>query len=165
MTNLPANNLLDTKDKWPSIARDILISRLPSLTETAVTVQDIASYYGMTVSNLKLLLDVPAFQEILKTTKEQIDSLGPDAALILRKQEIAASVMEKLYSKFIHDDLHDKDSLRFLEILQKDYGKKEEAVAAANATTQVVITLPQLDNPKLNHLRQAQVIDVGTDYE
>lgn len=160
---------------WSDVARDLVLSRMPQHgpSELRVTLEHVLIEYGMTLEEGLELFQDPEFEELLDQEKMKASDYGSDAAHTYMVRDMVIDFSVRLHKKMTleMDKLEPKDLLKYYEVVLKAAGwlearKPRESAAELGVTgngvqVQVqVINVPQLSNPKLNHLTAgAKVID------
>jgi len=149
--------LLQKHHQWPIIARDLALLTDTQQTGSMYNVSDIAKAYGLKLEELSILLEVPAFQKLIKEEKHKLEA-EPHGGHKLRAEIMATDLQEVLYLRAKEGTAEPAVILKFLEHLARvagidgvDNKDKDKGNINQNAIS-VNINIPRLNNPKLNHL-------------
>lgn len=145
--------------RWASLARDLALISLPGAPVSEL--DDVLKTYGLTKAELKYILEVPKFKDLLKKEREEFEAQGPNAGMKQRTAMLAQALSEKMFRTAMSDSMEHKESLKLLELLLKSSGLMEEKQQSVQVQTNVGVALPLpqgLNNPKLKHCERA--IDV-----
>lgn len=162
-TTTPASlspTLLQKQHQWPIIARDLALLATPQM-GTAYSVEDIARAYGITISEMQVLLAVPAFKQYVKDEKDKITS-DPHGGNRARAELIAADIQEVLYLRAKEGTISDTVILKFLQHLDTVSGvidNKDKNNSVNQNAISVTVNVPRLNNPKLAHLYPVEEVE------
>lgn len=144
-----------SQTQWPGLARDLAILSAPDSPLSGIDV--ILETYGLTQADLRELALVPAFQDMYARELESVRAKGDRAGALYRAATFSQSLAEKLYRDAVAGRMEAKEAIRLLETLLKAAGLSGDGGTTVNVQNNVgvAIPVPRLNNPKLDHLREA----------
>lgn len=159
-------DLLEVQHRWPLIARDLVLMAQPGC-GSSYTLSDVAQHYDLTTEQLTALMQLPSFENLLKSEMARVKAMGPSAGFRLRAEILAGDLQERLYLRAQSGDMEDKQMLQLLAILMRSAGidTPAEPISTASApAVNISFNIPKLPtNRKLAHLMkqpQTNVIDL-----
>lgn len=152
--------LIQIQHQWPIIARDLVLLDTMQM-GTTYDMSDIAAAYGITIQDLRALIEIPAFQSCIEAEKKRFEALGPQAGIMFRAEAMALDLQEVLYLRAKQGEVDEKTIMSFLQYLSKISGlepAKENNNINQNAIN-ITVNVPKLDNPKLAHLYPVEDVE------
>ena len=137
---------------WPDLAKDLVLISLPG-TGTRTTLGMVLKEYRLDLGDLAPILESPRFKALLEAAAARAKSLGHRAGFVLRAEAILAALAEQIYLKAVTPTATLSDVVRAFAAVQQSLSGGSGA-GAAGATTNILIQVPRLDNPKLRHLER-----------
>lgn len=143
--------------RWPSLARDLAVMQTPGSPLTDFG--EIYDTYRITEDELKKVIQIPEFQQMYRNELEGFRAQGSRAASLYRAGTLSQALTEHLFSDAVAGKMKAPDMLKLLELLLKASGQLSPDVPAVSVQTNVgiAIPVPDLKNPKLNHLKAVEV--------
>jgi hypothetical protein len=142
--------------RWAGLARDCVYMCLPQ-SKKELTLPKILEDYGLTESEFALIMADPDFEELLRAEGARAKAMGPHAGFIFRVEAMTSDLAEHLHSRLTDPDdpAPLAELIRGYATLAKSAGLDELPERAKTVGTQVAVqvNIPQLTNPKLDHLR------------
>lgn len=150
------NQLILSRFRWPSIVQDLALMTVPGSPIKGLGA--ICQTYNLTEAELKSLLQVPQFKEMLKTALAEMQEQGGRGGARRRSLILSQALSDQLFRSAINGGMEAKDAIKFLELQMKSAGLLAEDKTQVNTQVNVGVKLPLpigLDNPKLKHLEVA----------
>lgn len=133
------SNPLKEHLRWPALAQDIALITIPNSPINGL--QEVCDAYGITQSELRDILSVPYFQQLLDTSMQELQKQGSKAGIRYRAMILAESLAEMLYRRANSGQMKDADALKLLDSLLKASGVDKDA-AGTQVNVQNNIALP-----------------------
>lgn len=133
------SNPLKEHMRWPALAQDIALITIPNSPINGI--QEVCDAYGITQPELRDILSVPYFQQLLDNSMQELRKQGSKAGLRYRAMVLAESLAEMLYRRANAGQMKDADALKLLDSLLKASGIEKD-VAATQVNVQNNIALP-----------------------
>lgn len=128
--------------RWPALAQDIALITIPNSPINGI--QEVCDAYGITQPELRDILSVPYFQQLLDTSMQELQKQGSRAGLRYRAMVLAESLAEMLYRRANSGQMKDTDALKLLDSLLKASGiEKEPAGTQVNVQNNIALPFPQ----------------------
>lgn len=128
--------------RWPALAQDIALITIPNSPINGI--QEVCDAYGITQPELRDILSVPYFQQLLDTSMQELQKQGSRAGLRYRAMILAESLAEMLYRRANSGQMKDADALKLLDSLLKASGiEKEPAGTQVNVQNNIALPFPQ----------------------
>lgn len=149
--------------RWPSLAQDLAVMYVPGSPIT--NIQQILETYGLTPAELKQIIEIPKFKEMVEIEQERFRSQGAVAGAKYRFGTLSQALAEKLYRDANDNKIDAKDTIKLLDLLLKASGVTEEKGTSVNTQVNVGVQLPlpkSLKETKLKHafpVVEAEVVD------
>lgn len=134
------SNPLKEHMRWPALAQDIALITIPNSPINGI--DEVCSAYGITKSELREILTVPYFQQLLDNSMQELKKQGSKAGLRYRAMVLAESLAEMLYRRANSGQMKDADALKLLDSLLKASGIEKDTAAATQVNVQNNIALP-----------------------
>lgn len=135
------SNPLKAHLQWPALAQDIALITIPNSPINGV--QEICDAYGITQPELREILAVPYFQQLLDSSMQELKKQGSKAGLRYRAMILAESLAEMLYRRANSGQMKDQDALKLLDSLLKASGVEKDASGAqVNVQTNIALPFP-----------------------
>lgn len=165
LTALVPRNVLEQRHQWPTIARDLVLTKLPQ-SGAVISEKDICDNYNITTEELAFLKELPEFLSFYEKEVKEARDLGHKAAHIYRAEAMATRVGEAIFNRVINNSCEVKDSIRFYELLLKTaqldkVDGTDQSQANSTMVPVININIPNLTNSKLDHIVSNRVIEVG----
>lgn len=125
--------------RWPALAQDIALITIPN--SPIKGIDAVCQTYGLTQDDLREILGVPYFQQLLDNSLQELQKQGSKAGLRYRAMVLAGSLAERLYRRANSGQMEDKDALNLLNSLLKASGIEKD-VASTQVNVQNNIALP-----------------------
>lgn len=127
--------------RWPALAQDIALITIPNSPINGI--QEVCDAYGITQPELRDILSVPYFQQLLDTSMQELQKQGSRAGLRYRAMILAESLAEMLYRRANSGQMKDADALKLLDSLLKASGiEKEPAGTQVNVQNNIALPFP-----------------------
>lgn len=127
--------------RWPALAQDIALITIPNSPINGI--QEICDSYGITKPELRDILSVPYFQQLLDTSMQELQKQGSKAGLRYRAMILAESLAEMLYRRANSGQMKDQDALKLLDSLLKASGiEKDPAGTQVNVQNNIALPFP-----------------------
>lgn len=127
--------------RWPALAQDIALITIPNSPINGV--QEVCDAYGLTKAELREIVAVPYFQQLLDTSLQEVSKQGSKAGLRYRAMILAESLAEGLYRRANSGQMKDADALKLLDSLLKACGIEKDAGTQVNVQTNIALPFPQ----------------------
>ena len=135
------SNPLKEQMRWPALAQDIALITIPNSPINGL--QEVCDAYGITQPELRDILSVPYFQQLLDSSMQELQKQGSRAGLRYRAMILAQSLAEMLYRRANSGDMKDQDALKLLDSLLKASGiEKEPAGTQVNVQNNIALPFP-----------------------
>lgn len=135
------SNPLKEQMRWPALAQDIALITIPNSPINGI--QEVCDAYGITQPELRDILSVPYFQQLLEDSMQELKKQGSKAGLRYRSMILAQSLAEMLYRRANSGDMKDSDALKLLDSLLKASGvDSKEAAAQVNVQANIALPFP-----------------------
>lgn len=136
------SNPLKEHLRWPALAQDIALITIPNSPINGI--QEVCDAYGITQPELRDILSVPYFQQLLDTSMQEVQKQGSKAGLRYRAMILAESLAEMLYRRANSGQMKDQDALKLLDSLLKASGIEKDPVGTqVNVQTNIALPFPQ----------------------
>lgn len=135
------SNPLKEHLRWPALAQDIALITIPNSPINGL--QAVCDTYGITQPELRDILAVPYFQQLLETSLQEVQKQGSKAGLRYRAMILAESLAEMLYRRANSGQMKDADALKLLDSLLKASGiEKDTAATQVNVQNNIALPFP-----------------------
>lgn len=135
------SNPLKEHMRWPALAQDIALITIPNSPINGI--DEVCSAYGITKSELREILAVPYFQQLLDNSIQELKKQGSKAGLRYRAMVLAESLAEMLYRRANSGAMKDGDALKLLDSLLKASGiEKDTTATQVNVQNNIALPFP-----------------------
>lgn len=147
---------------WSRIACDLVYMSLPqAASSAAITYEDVASAYHLTIQDLCVLSGMEDFIKLVEKERDRAKQMGHRAGFLMRSEAIATELVETMYSRLCKSDAvtEVKDLIKAVELMIKVSGlsAEKDSSGSGGPTVAIQFNMPELNNTKLNHIKQAGV--------
>lgn len=133
-------DLLKEHMRWPALAHDIALITIPNSPISGI--QEVCNAYGLTQSELRDILTVPYFQQLLDGSMEELKKQGSKAGLRYRAMVLSGSLAEMLYRRANSGQMKDADALKLLDSLLKASGLEKDNGTQVNVQNNIALPFP-----------------------
>lgn len=134
------SNPLKEQMRWPALAQDLALIAIPNSPINGV--REVCDAYGITEPELRDILAVPYFQQMLDSSMRELQKQGSKAGIRYRAMILAQSLAEMLYRRANSGEMKDQDMLKLLDSLLKASGIDKDTGAGTQVNVQTNIALP-----------------------
>lgn len=139
---LALGNPLKEHLRWPALAQDIALITIPNSPINGLG--EVCAAYGITEPELRDIISVPYFQQLLDSSMRELQKQGSKAGLRYRAMILAESLAEMLYRRANSGQMKDQDALKLLDSLLKASGvEKDAAGTQVNVQNNIALPFPQ----------------------
>lgn len=134
--------VLKSQLRWPALAQDLALMSVPN--SPIQGIDEILEEYQLTKAELKHIIAVPHFQQLLDVSFRELGKQGSKAGVRIRAMYLAQSLAEMLYRRANGGEMKDADALKLLESLIKTAGLGEKDQATqVNVQNNIALPFPQ----------------------
>lgn len=147
--NYIGDSILNSRGDLHALAYDLVMFSTQAPGSLAITVDDICEEYGFTEQQLVQITTLPQFRAILKSVREDVEKLGPNAGVELRMRGMAMAMTERIFADAMGGGLDTGDKLKFWAKLVQfsnldpaTNGKNKGSNTGAVSGPSVIINIP-----------------------
>lgn len=134
------SNPLKEHLRWPALAYDIALITIPDSPINGI--DEVCCAYGLSKNDLRSILAVPYFQQLLDNSMQELKKQGSKAGLRYRATVLAGSLAEMLYRRANSGQMKDSDAIKLLENMLKASGIDKDIGTQVNVQANIALPFP-----------------------